>query len=85
MYAILFILGLTFDLSIALYYVADARSHAQPWRLFAAALFAIVLAFFFDIFAESMNKIIDPLMVPLPKLSDLVKLGSEAQWNGTPT
>lgn len=76
MYAILFILGLTLDLSLAFYFVADARAHAQPWRLLVAAVFAIVLAFFFDIFAESMNRIVDPLMVPLPKLSDLVKLSN---------
>ena len=76
MYAILFIIGLTLDLSLAFYFVVDARAHAQPWRLLAAALFAIVLAFFFDIFAETMNKSVDWLMVPLPKLSDLVKLSN---------
>lgn len=57
MYAFVFAIGFAVNVGLALYLVANEKSHAQPWRLFVATMVTLLVAYGFDLGANAINEL----------------------------
>ena len=72
MYPLLFIVAFSANISLAIYLVANEKTHAQPWRFLVAAIATILLAYGFELAASFLNSLMPK--AALPELDHLVKL-----------
>ncbi len=55
MYGLLFVVLFAANVAIAIYLAVDAKSHARPWRMFAAGFISIIVAYGFEQSAQALN------------------------------
>lgn len=72
MYGVAFIVLFAANIALAIYVGTDAKSHAQPWRLFAIGVLAVITGYGLEQLAPALNSL--GLTVGEPSLAHLTKL-----------
>ena len=81
MYGVAFVVLFAFNIALAIYVGTNAKSHAQPWRLFGIGVLAVLTGYGLEQFAALLNSIgfsaAEPSLTHLTKLTNLI-LGAMA-------